>query len=247
MSNLSIEPTVEDLLLLSSQGPKKRLFAAKQVKYLSPDVDLDKLMQVIRMLSTDPESLEYSELAVSLASLIESMSEEKAIDLLERLMEEKNTKSLVGMILGITKIPLDKDFIGEAIRRLIIDPSEDVRNTGLSALRNYLDYLGKNFLIDLISDLFISDNANMKEVALVLMSIFRDKISINVLVDFLLRGIEEDESLGLKILEMINSETFGKLPRKAVKEILAKAVNYGTEKVQKKAIELARKHGIQIS
>jgi len=238
---------VEELLFLASQGEKKRITAAKMIRHLPPDVNLDKLFSLIDALSTDSESLEFSELAISLASLIENMKPEKVMELMERMLEKPTTKLLLGMILSVSKIhEIDIDFLAEIIRRLIIDPNPNIRNSALGALRNNLDLLGKSFLVEIVSDAFGSDNLDVKEFALTIMLVFKDKIPQNVLSEVLMIAIESEERIQLKTLETLEFNLSKRISRNDLKTLLMKATNEGSERVKKKAIELANKFRIEI-
>jgi len=237
---MSLEPRIEELLLLA-QSAKGRVLAAKKVRDLSPNVPLEKLSELIRVLSKDPDSLEFSELAISLAMLLERMQEDKAIKLLEEMLGERNTRLLLGMVLGVIKASkIDIDTMAELIRRLVFDEDDEVRNSALGALRNNLSILGKDFLIELLSDAFSGKDKRKKEGGLILLSAFADKIPPNLLSEFILIALEAEEDIRLKALEILEFVLKDRLPRKTIKEILQKAINEGSESVKKEALKIAK-------
>ena len=187
------KPTVENLLSLARYGGKNRLRAAKEIANLDPDTDINRLMWLIEELASDPEDPIFSEVGISLSKLIEKMDQDELDQLIEQLLSTHNGRLLLGIMLSVTRREMDLDLISEIIRRLLNDPSEDVRNGGIGVLKNFIRDVGKEEAMDIILELANSSQPEIKCFSTTILMALRDTLPEQLLLEVIL-SLLDDES-----------------------------------------------------
>jgi len=191
--SISLTPTIEQLISLAQYGGKYRLTAAREIAYLDTDVDLDKLFWLIDILSTDVESPEFSELGIALSKLLERMNEEKIVHISEMLLNSKNRKLLLTIVLSNLRKEIDPNFLSEIVRRLLMDSSEEVRNGALGVLRNLYNTIGKDEVLDILYEIVTSENRVLKKfLPTIILSVY-DFLDTASIEDLLLRILDESD------------------------------------------------------
>jgi len=235
-------PTVEQLISLARYGGKNRFIAAREVSKLDPSkVDLESLLWLIEILVSDPESPEFSELGMSLGSLIERMDEQVVYNLFEKLMEDKKKKLLLIIVLSSTKARLDTDVVLEVVRRLISDESEEIRNGALSILKNFLGKVRKDEISEIIYELANSEQDELRQFAITALLVFKDVFDASVITDILLVLLDtEKPEIWHHVISGLESSLLSKIlkSRKAFRELLNKIESIDSTEFKEKFKQL---------
>ena len=213
-----IYPDIDELITIALLNKSRRYKVAREIRNLDPNVNLDDLMKLIGIVAEDTDSIEFSELGISLALLMEKMSNEKANELLERLLSKEYGGMLTGIILGYTKKKFDKDLIFEIIRRLILSENSETRLAGLNALQSQYKNIGKEAVMDILADIFSSSSSNVRRDIPIIISTIRGILDNKTFSELLKRIAIEDEEGFRAILNMIE-EGILRIPNKILLDL----------------------------
>ena len=218
--------SVEELIALAQYGGKNRLIAAKEVAFLRGDVDLDKLLWLINILSSDTESIEFSELGVSLGRLIEKMDLDRVVRLIEELLKTRNGRRLLVLMLSNTNLMLDVDFLSEIIRRMLMDSDDEVRNGGLAVLKKLAERIDYNASINILYDFISEENAAYRNMAIDILLTLSDILKISDLEEALFRLLDdENRDIVKRLIRNLDMGVMERLSRRTIVNLINKVKN----------------------
>ncbi len=211
-------PDINELITVALLNKPKRYKVAKEIRNLNPNVSLDDLLKLVDIIAEDTDSVEFSELGISLALLLEKMDDNKANEFLEKLLSKDYGGKLIGLILGYTNKKFDKDLVFEITRRLILSEDSETRLAGLNAIRTQYKYLGKDSVIDILAEVFSSDSKAVRKDIPIIILMMKDILDKKTTYEALKRAALEEEEGLLTIIELIK-EGILKLSIKELLEI----------------------------